>query len=327
MDDERDKQQKRGTTDATAFRHESGMGFAILAMLLSSCAPPAQGAGGQATGSRQPIRGLAGLNQQFTMADNKDCGGYRALSGTGDIMNWSGDCKDGLLSGFGTQMWLTAKTLDGKYDARYVTAIVEGTFDRSRLQGTARVNMPSGYFDGRWENGVFVAAVDTNSPPVANQTPPAPPAPPQEMADRPPAPASPDPVPSPTMVAQTSGKTYGLGDLSDINDAYFKNRPKFSRLYEGQPFAFVGSFNSKKEMNDISQGYVVEFVVWGSGDDRTYLACISVNDETTIDRVNKWAASAGSRGKRVRVQGTIFDVAVQLIFPTIRLVDCTMREQ
>ena len=133
---------------------------------------------------------------------------------------------------------------------------------------------------------------------------------------------------APTPVAETpvAGAKYGLGDLRAIVGAYNENRPKFARLYAGQSFGFDGFVFGKQTMNDISLGYVVTFNV--TRDPNAFLApllsggviaCIEINDEATIDRVNEWVAATPT--PRVRVLGTISDAeAVGL-----RLTDCTMK--
>jgi Sel1 repeat len=127
------------------------------------------------------------------------------------------------------------------------------------------------------------------------------------------------------FVEQESSGIFSIRDLRAIVGAYNENRPKFARLYQEHSFAFDGFIIGKKEMNDPSQGY---FVTFNIGKDPNAvlaplllggaIACISINEEATIDRVNGWIGATST--PRVRVLGTIYDAEPL----GLRLSNCTM---
>jgi hypothetical protein len=149
----------------------------------------------------------------------------------------------------------------------------------------------------------------------------------QEPVNNPSTAVAPTPVTdSPAGVTPVGGTSYGLNDLRTILAAYNQNRPKFERLYAGQSFGVDAFILGKKEMDDISLGY---FVTFNTSRDPTavlgpllfggVIACIAINDEATIDRVNGWIAA--DPPPRVRVVGTISDAEGV----GLRLSDCAMK--
>ena len=115
---------------------------------------PASASVQQAT---EPPQVLAPQNQWWVGARNRNCGGYRPLSNVGGFMTWSGDCDGRFISGYGRQAWYRALGPNGEYEGSRVAAVIQGSFSNGRLQGTARVDTPYGYFTGVWQNGVLVS--------------------------------------------------------------------------------------------------------------------------------------------------------------------------